>query len=108
MIDHRLLHRVQPAVVRLQRLDREQRLAVECRQELDAGINRPITQALVIELGNHHGTGAAVALGAAFLAARTQEILAQKLQDAAGRIDVVDLDDFTVEQEAQRIHQLPR
>ena len=53
----------------LQVLDREQRLAVERRQELDAGIDRAKVQSLAMPLGEHDGAGAAIALGAAFLGA---------------------------------------
>ena len=76
IIDHALLHGVKLSVGGFQRFDGKQGLAVECRQEQDAGIDRAISQRLAIELGDDHGTGAAITLGASLLAADTTQIFA--------------------------------
>ena len=68
-IDHGLLHRMQGAVRARQILDGQQLLAVEGGEELDAGIDGAISEALARDLAQHHGAGAAIALGAAFLGA---------------------------------------
>ena len=89
--DHRLLHRMQGAVGLLQVFDREQRLAVERGGELDAGVDRLQRQLAILERADDDRAGAAVAFGAAFLGAGAVQILAQMLQDGAGRRHVADL-----------------
>ena len=63
---HRRLHRMQPSVVR-KVLHRDQFAAVELAECGDAGVDRLINQAAVVLPGDHHGAGAAIAFGAAFL-----------------------------------------
>ena len=98
-IDHRLLRRVQRSTLalrqRLQVLHRQQRPAVERGQELDAGVDRAQAQpanlrgagrrrtdgiGLARQLGHDHRAGAAIALGAAFLAAAAMRVLAQPVE----------------------------
>jgi len=72
-------------------LHREQRLAVQHGQELDAGVHRLQRQAaLPVQHAQHHGAGAAVAFVAAFLGAAATRVFAQPLQHAAGGRGVVD------------------
>eukprot|EP01035_Chromulina_nebulosa_P065755 gene65755-89973_t len=52
-----------------QMLDRQQLAAIERRQEADAGIDSLVAQPPAIEPADDDGTGAAIALGAALLAA---------------------------------------
>jgi len=133
-LDHRLLHRMQPphrmllvrriaardairaAGLRLQVLDGEQRLAMERRQELDAGIDRlqPQSADHVVggpavdgirgcELAHHHRAGAAIAFVAALLGAGAAGILAQPVEHRAGRMDIRDFDDPPLVEEADRL-----
>ena len=108
-LDHRLLGRVQRAVRALQVLDSEERLAVQRRQELDAGVDRPQRQtahgrrvARGGALADHDRAGAAVALVAALLGAGAARVFAQPVEHAAGRCGIDDLDDLTTVEEADR------
>jgi hypothetical protein len=101
-LDHRFLHRVQFATGRTQILDREERLAVERRHELDADIDRLQFDVVAVQLAHDDGARTAIALGAAFLRARTP-MLAQPLENALRRVDVVDRDDPPSEHEADAV-----
>ena len=108
-LDHGLLHGVQGAVGPAQVLDRDQLLAVELRHEQDAGVDRAIADAIALELAQHHGTGAAIALGAAFLGAAAALHLAQPVQHGEVRIEPAQLARLMAEKEADSLgHQLPR
>ena len=117
MIDQRLLNRVQRSVA-LQSLDREQGLALQHRQQLDAGIDAapaqtvclPVLAAARIDLGHRHRAGAAIALGAAFLAAAQTPFLAQPLQQGLLGLEAGFEHRLAIEQELQRRRhdQLPR
>ena len=98
MVDHRLLCRMQLRTSAVEAFHGDQFLAVQRRQELDAGIHGSERESLaaVIEFGQHDGTRAAIAFGTTFLGAGAAEVLAQKLQYGAGRVDVVQLDDLLV------------
>ena len=70
--------------------DGEQRLAVERRQELDAGVDRALQAATAAgvarrQFADHDRAGAAVAFGAAFLGAGAARVLAQPVEHGAGR-----------------------
>lgn len=78
--DQRLLHRMQGAVGLLQVFHGKQSLAVQRRGELDAGIDRFQLQLAVDHAAQHHGAGAAIAFGAAFLGAGAVQVFAQVLQ----------------------------
>jgi hypothetical protein len=127
-VDQRLLHRVQAVhgvralVALLKRggrgclrslalvlevLDREQRLAVERGQELDAGIDRLQPQAAdrvgragLGQLADHHGARTAVALVATLLGAGAARVLAQPVEHRAGRVDATDVDDLSAMEES--------
>ncbi len=101
-LDHGALHGMQLACGGLQAFDGEQRLAVERRQEPDAGIHRPVTDARACGFRQHDGAGAAVALGAAFLGAGPAEAFAQVLEERRGRGAAGDGVDVAVQQEADR------
>ena len=115
-VDQRTLHRVQfvtpPRVRRpnlLQVFDREQRLAVQRGQKLDAGVHRlqrkPARTGLA-GFADHHRAGTTVAFVAAFLGAGAALVLAQPVEHRACARRVVDLDDFAAVEEAQgtRVH----
>ena len=110
-IDQRLLRRVQRAAAdRLQVLDREQRLAVERGQQADAGVDGTecepadrLRVAILGQLANDDGAGAAVALVAAFLGADAAGVLAQPVEHAAGGRGLADLDDLAAVEEADRL-----
>jgi hypothetical protein len=63
---------------------------------LNTGIHRSKTNTLIYRLTDYDGAGAAIALGATFLATDTPDIFSQVLQHGAGRIDVLDFDQFSV------------
>ena len=100
-IDHALLHRVQRASSCTARFSqvfhREQCLAVQRGQKLDAGVDRlQLQRAGRVQRTQHHRAGAAVAFGAAFLGAAAMGVFAQPLQHGAGGAAVqggIDFDD---------------
>src|SRR6185436_2200263 len=108
---HRLLHRMERAFSALQVLHREERLAVERRQELDAGVGAAQAQPADDVVARHAGgreladddrAGTAVAFVAAFLGAGAARVLAQPVEDGARRRGAVDLDDRAAVEEADR------
>ena len=98
-LDQLALDRVRAA----QAFDGPQRLAVEHRQEEDAGIDRAPLDRVAVQLAEQHGAGAAIALGAAFLGAGAAERVAQIVEDGGGGIGVFDLDHLAVEEEADHL-----
>lgn len=78
-VDHRLLHAVQPALV-LEVFDGDQLLAVQAGDEGQAGIESAVAHAVAIELTHHHGAGAAVAGGAAFLGSGLADVFTQVVE----------------------------
>lgn len=83
-VGHGLLHAVQLALV-LEALDADQLLAMQRRDEGQARIEAAVAQAVVAlcvlgQFTDHHGAGAAVTAGAAFLGAGFAQVLAQVLQ----------------------------
>ena len=79
-VHHRSLHWVQRPVGLTQILDREQRFAIERRQKLNARIDGFHPELPVAQLPDHDGARAAIALGTAFLGARTAEGFALIIQ----------------------------
>ena len=87
----------------LQVLDRDQRLAVERRDELQAGVDRTQRHAVGrvgIALGDDHHARAAVAFVAAFLGTDAAGAFAQPVQDALRDRCVGDVDDGAAMDEA--------
>ena len=83
--------------------DRKQRLAVECRQEPDAGIDRlQMQRAIGCGLANNYGAGTAIAFSAAFLGTGAACVLTQPLQYRAGCCGTFYLDNFAIEEEPDR------
>ena len=118
-IDHRLLHRVQfvtlhrvEARAGVQIFDREQGLAVERRQELDAGIGRGQAQPAddfrrarlrrPRQLADDDGAGTAIAFVAAFLGADAARVFAQPVEHRARGRRAADFDDGAAVEEADR------
>ncbi len=97
VLHERALHRVQVVNVGRKTLDRDQFLAVDGRQELDAGIDGSERQIIAVRFSDDDSAGAAVAFGTALFRSLATEVFAQELQDRSGRVCVVDLDDFAVE-----------
>ncbi len=102
-IDHRLLHRVQRAVRRLQVLDGEDLAAVEGRHEADAGVDGLVPDAVAVQASDHDGAGAAVAFGAAFLGAGLAFGQAQPVEHRHRRIDAPDFLQLVAQQESHAI-----
>ena len=90
MINHRLLHRMQVVAVFRQRFNRYQFLAIECRQKLNTGIDRPQGNviAVAIQFRQDDGTRTAIAFGTAFLGSGSVEVFTKKLQDRPCWIDI--------------------
>src|SRR5690606_18073318 len=108
-LDHGLLYGMERAVGAAQVLDRDQLPAVALRHEQDAGVDRAVADPLAVELAEHHGAGAAVALGAAFLGPGAPLGLAQPVQDGEVRIEPAQLARLVAKEKAHRLgHQLPR
>ncbi len=123
LLDHRLLHRMQPAIAAAEALDRDEFLAVQRGQELDAGIDgfQSKVVAFTIEFREHDRARTAVALGTTLFRTGPVQVLAKELQHRSRGIDVVKLHDLAIEHEADglprpgipcepRVHrtQLPR
>ena len=103
-VDHRLLHRMQRTVRLTQVLDRQQRLAVQRRQELDACVDGlELDRAGVGQLADDDRARAAVAFRAAFLGAGAMRVLAQVLQHGAGNVGAADFADRVTMVEADRL-----
>ncbi len=99
MIHQRLLYRMGGAVVGLsQALDGDQLLAVEGRQEADAGVHRPIAYAAPVggQFADDHGARAAVPFGAAFLRPAPARDVAQIFQHGHRRRGFMEGDDCAV------------
>ena len=79
MLDHGLLHRVQPPVRPLQILHRHHVTAIQRGQEPNTGIHRLIAQPGRRQTAHQHRAGAAIAFGTAFLGARQTPVDAQKI-----------------------------
>jgi hypothetical protein len=102
--DHRRLHRVQRAIRAGDALDGAHRLAVQLRQEQDAGIQRPAAG----RVGQHDGAGAAIALVAALLGAFQPAVLAQPVQQRPRRRRIADPDRRAVQQKRNLRHDMTR
>src|SRR6185369_8552409 len=97
--------RVQP-IASLESLDGDDLLPLERADAQDAGIHRLVTYfAGQSEVGKHHGAGAAVAFGAAFLGADEAPRLAQPGEQRARRGFFGERDALAVQQEIEaRLH----
>ena len=97
-INHRLLHRMQLAS-RIEALDCDEFFAIERRQKLYAGVDRPKGQIVTIsiEFGEHYRAGTTVTFGAALFRSGSIDIFAKELQHGSSWIDVADFNDLAVE-----------
>ena len=68
-VNHGLLHAVQLALV-LEVFDRDQLFTVQRGYKGQAGVEGAITHALAVQFTDYHGTGTAIARGAAFFGSR--------------------------------------
>jgi hypothetical protein len=97
---HRLLRRMLPAEV----FHRQQRMAVQRGQELDAAVDRLPGQiarlAAFLQAADQHGAGTAVAFVAAFLGAGAAGMLTQPAQHRGGGLQTADRDDGATVHEA--------
>ncbi len=100
--DQRLLHGMGRAVGLRQVFDREQRLAVERRRELDAGVHGAQRQFAIFQRTDHDGAGAAIALGATFLGAGAAQVLPQVLQDGLRGLHVAQFAQLALVEESDR------
>ncbi|CAI8407505.1 MAG: Uncharacterised protein [Rhodospirillaceae bacterium] len=85
--DHGILHGVQ-AVRRLSKVfNRHDPMSVNRRQQRDAGVDRSIDKVVfrAFDMGQQHGTGATIALVAAFLGSRAAAMLTQEIQQRGCR-----------------------
>ncbi len=81
---HRLLHRMQHAVVG-KILDGDQFGAVQLAEQRDARIERLVNEAAVALAHDHDGAGAAIAFSAAFLGAGRSLLQTQPVQHGGAR-----------------------
>jgi hypothetical protein len=102
-VNQRCLHRVQ--TVPGNTFDGDELLAIKRGQKLNARVDstcrQPVTR--LVDVGDNNGAGTAIALGASFLGARPAKIIAKELQHGPGGADISQFDNFTVENEANRI-----
>ncbi|MNM82598.1 hypothetical protein D3C81_946310 [compost metagenome] len=110
-VGHRLLHAVQMTGL-AEILDAEQLLAVQRGNEGQAGIQAAVAQTFAVggrvRLGDHHGTGTAVAGSAAFLGAAATEMAAQVFEHRQVRIERSLATQLAVEQKLDHGGPLPR
>src|SRR5206468_4063784 len=85
---HRLLRRMQRSIALPQAFDREERLAVEHRNELQTGVYRAGPDFVAVELGDDDGACTAVAFGTAFLGTGAAQVFAKIVEDRLRRFDV--------------------
>ena len=78
-------------------------LAVDGRQEADAGIHGAQPQVVAVGFRNDHGAGAAIPLRTTLLRAFEATVFAQKLQHRPRRVVDDGLDDLAVQHEANRV-----
>ncbi len=95
-VDHRLLDAVQPALV-LEVFDADQLLAVQRGDEGQARVEGAIAQAVAQQFADHHGTGATVTGGAAFLGSGLATVFAQILQHRGVGIECAFAAQFSIE-----------
>ena len=100
--DHRLLHGMETFGAR-KILDRDHLGAVELTEEEDAGVHRFIGEPVSSQPPEHHGAGAAIAFGAAFLRADAALAEAQIVEQGRPRVEAADLDHSAAPQEADRL-----
>ena len=80
-LGQQVLHRMRRAVGAAQAFHRAHRHAMQLAEHRQAGIDR---RAMAVRLFQHHGAGAAIALGAAFLGAGERRGAAQPVQQRHG------------------------
>ena len=80
---------MQVIAVFCKRFNRDQFLTIECRQKLNARIDRVQTNviAVAIQFREDHRARTAITLGATFLGPGSAQILAKELQHGPCRID---------------------
>ncbi len=89
-IDQSLLHRMERAVRLRQTLDRDHRQGVDLRHQHETGIDGAVGHApVILRQTDHHGAGAAIAFGAAFLGAGQMRVQPQIIQQRHGRRNAV-------------------
>ncbi len=84
------------AILILQILNRDQFLTIDSRQELDAGIDGLIANAVFPGLPEHNGAGTAIALRAALFGAGKRLFISQIVEQCHGRINGAELDNPAV------------
>ena len=102
MLDHGMLHGMQPPVAAAQPFDCDQHLAIQCGQKLYSGVDRFEFNSLVaaIDLENDDGTRSAIAIRAAFFCTGHAHIFNQELQHCARRVEDLGLYNLTIENES--------
>jgi hypothetical protein len=98
-VDHRLLHRMQGAVL-AQVLDGEERFAVEAGHELDTGVDRAQPDVVAVEFTKHDRARPTVALGTPFLGALAAQVFTQVVENRFRRADITSLDQLAAKKEA--------
>lgn len=104
MINHGFLHGMQ-FTIPAQTFDRDEFLAIERRQKLNAGIDGAYSQviAVTIQFREHNSARAAITFGAAFFGAGTAQVFAEKLQYCSIGINAGEFDDFPIEHKPNRV-----
>ena len=100
-VDDGLLAGMQFARRALKALDRDDRLAVQHRQKLDAGVHRPVAHCIAVELADRNRAGAAIALGAAFFRPGEALPVTQVIEQRHGRRQAGNGLAFAVQNECQ-------
>ncbi len=97
-VDHRLLHRMQLVAVG-EVLHGDDFGAVGLTSQQDAGVDRLVDDPAAGEAPQHHGAGAAVALGAAFLGAGRALVETEVIQQCQSRRDILQANGAPASQE---------
>ncbi len=101
LVDQRLLYRMQRPC-RGQVLDGYHMGGVERADEADAGIDRLIDDLAAGQPADEHGAGTAIAFRAAFLGSRQALPEPQVVEQGLSGLDGIELDQFIVQEEADR------
>ena len=81
-------------------LDGEQLFAIQCWQELDAGVYGTKRHTVIRKLGENYRAGTTITLSTTLFRTLATQVLAQKLQDGSRWINIGDFNDLSVENES--------
>ncbi len=107
VLHQRFLDRMKDAIIGRKILDRDERLAIQHRQEVNTSIDGLVAQSAVREIDEDHRARTAIALVASLLRARPALGEADIVEHRRRRLEMVERNDLTVADETNgRAHRL--